>query len=50
LSYRDRADEIGRMIDAIEIFRRNALDIQRMQASRREADEQRASKRREEKK
>ncbi len=35
------------MIEAIEIFRRNALEIQAMQLSRREADEQRASKRRE---
>jgi methyl-accepting chemotaxis protein len=48
LSYRVRGDEIGRMIEAIEIFRRNALEIQVMQLSRREAEEQRASKRREE--
>lgn len=47
LDYHDRGDEIGRMIEAIEIFRRNALEIQAMQLSRREADEQRASKRRE---
>jgi methyl-accepting chemotaxis protein len=48
LNYRDRGDEIGRMIEAIEIFRRNAVEIQAMQASRREADEQQAQKRREE--
>ncbi len=48
LNYRDRGDEIGRMIEAIEIFRRNALEIQAMQASRREADEQQIRKRREE--
>lgn len=48
LDYADRADEIGRMIEAIEIFRRNALEIQAMQLARREADEQRTQKRREE--
>jgi len=48
LNYHGRGDEIGRMIEAIEIFRRNALEIQTMQLSRREADEQRAAKRREE--
>jgi len=48
LNYRDRGDEIGQMIEAIEIFRRNALEIQAMQLSRREAEEQLASKRRQE--
>ena len=48
LDYADRADEIGRMIEAIEIFRRNALEIQAMQLARREAEEQRTRKRREE--
>jgi methyl-accepting chemotaxis protein len=48
LNYRDRGDEIGQMIEAIEIFRRNALEIQTMQLSRREAEEQIASKRRQE--
>jgi methyl-accepting chemotaxis protein len=48
LSYRGRGDEIGQMIEAIEIFRHNALEIQSMQRSRREADEQRVRKRREE--
>jgi methyl-accepting chemotaxis protein len=48
LDYRGRGDEIGQMIEAIEIFRRNALHIQAMQLSRREADEQQASKRRQE--
>jgi methyl-accepting chemotaxis protein len=48
LSYYGRADEIGQMIEAIEIFRRNALEIQNMQLSRREAEEQRTEKRREE--
>ena len=48
LDYRDRRDEIGRMIEAIEVFRRNALEIQAMQMSRREADEHLASRRREE--
>jgi ABC-type multidrug transport system fused ATPase/permease subunit len=46
LDYTDRADEIGRMIEAIEIFRHNALEIQAMQLARREAEEQRAQKRR----
>ncbi len=48
LLYLERGDEIGRMIESIEIFRRNVLEIQAMQLSRREADEQRAVKRREE--
>ena len=48
LGYRDRGDEIGRMIEAIEVFRGNTLEIQAMQASQRETDEQRARKRREE--
>ena len=48
LNYNGRGDEIGRMIEAIEIFRRNALEIQAMQQSRREADQRLASKRREE--
>jgi len=48
LGYRKRRDEIGRMIEAIEIFRHNALEIQAMQLSRRQAEEQRALKRREE--
>ena len=48
LGYRDRSDEIGRMVDAIEIFRSNTLEIHAMQRSRREAEEQRALKRREE--
>ena len=48
LDYADRADEIGRMIEAIEIFRRNALEIQAMQLARRDAEEQRTQKRREE--
>jgi methyl-accepting chemotaxis protein len=48
LSFRARRDEIGQMIEAIEVFRGNALEIQAMQHSRREADEQRELKRREE--
>jgi methyl-accepting chemotaxis protein len=48
LSYRARGDEIGRMIDAIEVFRHNALEIQAMQQSRHEAEEQRALMRRDE--
>ncbi len=48
LGYRDRSDEIGQMIEAIEIFRGNALEIEAMQASRREADEERRQKRRDE--
>ena len=48
LTYRDRGDEIGRMIEAIEVFRRNALEIQAMQQSHREAEERQAFKRKEE--
>jgi methyl-accepting chemotaxis protein len=48
LDYHGRNDEIGRMMEAIEIFRRNALEIQAMHAAQREADERRTSKRQEE--
>jgi methyl-accepting chemotaxis protein len=48
LRYHGRSDELGRMIEAIEIFRRNALEIQSMQRSQREADEERTAKRRDE--
>ena len=48
LNYRDRRDEIGRMINAIEVFRRNALEIQAMQLSNRESEQQRSLKRRDE--
>ncbi len=48
MKYRGRRDEIGQMIDAIEVFRRNTLEIQAMQNSNRKADEQRVLKRKEE--
>jgi len=48
LGNRKRRDEIGRMIEAIAIFRHNALEILAMQLSPRQAEEQRALKRREE--
>jgi methyl-accepting chemotaxis protein len=48
LRYHGRSDELGRMIEAIEIFRRNALEIQSMQRSQREADDERTAKRRDE--
>jgi len=48
LHYRGRNDEIGRMIEAIEIFRSNALEIQKIQQSRRETDERQALERRKE--
>ena len=48
LGYRGRGDEIGHMIEAIEIFRRHAREIVAMQHSRREAEDQRAQRRREE--
>jgi methyl-accepting chemotaxis protein len=46
LRYRERTDEIGRMIEAIGIFRSNALEIQKIQQLRRQAEEQAASERR----
>lgn len=48
MKYRGRRDEIGQMIDAIEVFRRNTLEIQAMQNSNHKADEQRVLKRKEE--
>jgi len=46
LRYRERTDEIGRMIEAIEIFRSNALEIQKIQQLRRQAEDKQASERR----
>jgi methyl-accepting chemotaxis protein len=48
LGYRGGGDEIGHMIEAIEIFRRHAREIVAIQHSRRETEEQQAQKRREE--
>jgi methyl-accepting chemotaxis protein len=48
LSHQGHGDEIGKMIEAIEVFRANALEIQSMQRSQREADEQRAAQRKRE--
>jgi methyl-accepting chemotaxis protein len=39
LGYVGRHDEIGQMIEAIEVFRRNTIEIQGMQDSYREAEE-----------
>jgi methyl-accepting chemotaxis protein len=46
LRYRERTDEIGRMIEAIDVFRSNALEIQKIQQLRRQEEEQQASQRR----
>ena len=48
LNYRDRGDEIGQMIEAIQIFRHKELEIQTMQQSRHQAEQLQAHKRREE--
>jgi methyl-accepting chemotaxis protein len=48
LNYRQRGDEIGQMIEAIQIFRHKELEIQTMQQSRHQAEQQQARKRREE--
>jgi methyl-accepting chemotaxis protein len=45
MDYRGRRDEIGQMIEAIEVFRQNTLEIQAMGNANREAEEQRALKR-----
>ena len=42
MGYRGRHDEIGQMIEAIEVFRRNTIEIQAMQESYRVSEEQRA--------
>jgi methyl-accepting chemotaxis protein len=42
MDYKGRHDEIGQMIEAIEVFRRNTIEIQAMQESYRESEEQRA--------
>jgi len=48
MGYRGRHDEIGQMIEAIEVFRRNTIEIQAMQDSHRETEEQRAVNRKKE--
>jgi methyl-accepting chemotaxis protein len=48
MGYRGRHDEIGQMIEAIEVFRRNTIEIQAMQDSHRESKEQRALNRKRE--
>ena len=48
LGYVGRHDEIGQMIEAIEVFRRNTIEIQGMQDSYREAEERRALTRKKE--
>jgi methyl-accepting chemotaxis protein len=48
MDYRGRHDEIGQMVDAIEVFRQNTLQIQSLQNTNRKAEEQRALKRHEE--
>jgi len=48
MGYRGRHDEIGQMIEAIEVFRRNTIEIQAMQDSHRESEEQRAVNRKNE--
>jgi len=48
LGYRGGDDEIGHMIEAIEIFRRHAREIVAIQHSRREAEEKQAQSRRDE--
>ena len=48
MGYRGRHDEIGQMIEAIEVFRRNTIEIQAMQDSHRESEEQRALNRKRE--
>lgn len=48
MDHRGRRDEIGKMIEAIEVFRQNTLKIQEMQRANRDAEEQHAVKRSEE--
>jgi methyl-accepting chemotaxis protein len=48
MGYRGRHDEIGQMIEAIEVFRRNTIEIQAMQDSHRESEKQRALNRKRE--
>lgn len=45
IDYHRRRDEIGQMIEAIEVFRQNTLEIQAMENANRGAEEQRALKR-----
>jgi methyl-accepting chemotaxis protein len=48
MDYKGRHDEIGQMIEAIEVFRRNTIEIQDMQDANREAEELRGINRKSE--
>ncbi len=45
ISYRDRTDEIGQMVGAIEVFRRNMLEMRGMELARHDAEKRHAAQR-----
>ena len=45
IGYRARRDEIGHMVEAIEVFRRNSIEIRNRERADQEAEKQRAAQR-----
>ncbi len=46
IGHRDRRDEIGKMAGAIDVFRKNMIEIRSMEHANHQAEQQRAAKRR----
>ena len=46
IGHRDRRDEIGKMAGAIDVFRKNIIEIRSMEHANHQAEQQRAAKRR----
>jgi methyl-accepting chemotaxis protein len=45
IGYRDRSDEIGQMVEAIEVFRKNTIEIRNMEQAKQEEQAKRAEHR-----
>jgi methyl-accepting chemotaxis protein len=46
IGHRDRGDEIGKMVEAIDVFRKNMIEMHAMEQMSHQADQQRAAERR----
>jgi methyl-accepting chemotaxis protein len=46
IGHRDRRDEIGKMVEAIDVFRKNMIEIRSLEHTRHQAEQQRAAERR----
>ncbi len=45
IGHRDRRDEIGKMVEAIDVFRKNMIEIHSMEHARHQAEQQRVAER-----